>query len=712
MKDVTIALGGNPNSGKTSLFNTLTGAMQHVGNWGGVTVEFKEGTAKHNGSKVKVVDLPGTYSLSAYSLEEKVARDYIIEEKPDAVIDVIDAANLERNLYLALQLIELGVKPVLAFNMWDEVESKGISIDTKELEKLLGVTIVPTIGKNGTGVKELLAKAVEQASSESKESFRFLGKVPKEMEHEIKALASQPALQNNTNYPAKWLAIKLFEKDSQIEEIVKGFSGGDSVLAVRDKAADAIRELLGDDPESLIAEARYGFISGALRQTVKKKAGDRVELSEKIDSVVTHRFWAYPIFIFFMWALFQLTFKIGEYPMGWIEGFCEWLATVANNTMADGNAKDLVVDGIIGGVGGVLVFLPNILILFFGISIMEDTGYMARAAFIMDRVMHKIGLHGKSFIPMVMGLGCSVPAIMAARTLESEKDRVKTILLTPLISCSARLPVYILFAGALFPKHAGNIVFLFQVVFGFGAFFLMGFVFKHTLFRKKEDFPFVMELPPYRLPTLKSVLIHMWQKAEHYLKKMGGVVLVFSVILWFAGAFPKAPQIEETFDAQIETVTANTSLSEEEKEEQVASLESGKISAVMKQTYIGRVGRFFEPLVKPLGFDWRGAVSLITGFVAKEVVVGSMGVLYAVGEEEDEESESLREKIAENFTPLTAFAFMLFVLLYTPCVVALVTVIRELKSIKWSTFSVVYQLALAWTAAFIVYQVGRVLGLG
>jgi ferrous iron transport protein B len=396
--------------------------------------------------------------------------------------------------------------------------------------------------------------------------------------------------------------------------------------------------------------------------------------------------------------------------MDWIDGFCGWLGGMATALIPEGNIQDLIVDGIIGGVGGVVVFLPNILILFFGISIMEDTGYMARAAFIMDKIMHKMGLHGKSFVPVIMGLGCNVPAIMAARTLESQKDRIKTILLAPLISCSARMPVYILFAAALFPEQAGNIVFLFQFVFSIGAFFLMGVVFKKTILRG-EEVPFVMELPPYRLPTFRSVVIHMWQKAGHYLKKMGGVVLVFSIILWFAGTFPKYPDIERKYEDRISQTEVSLTLSDREKEAEIQALRDAKASEIMSKTYIGRIGTFLEPVVKPLGFDWRGAVSLITGFVAKEVVVSSMGVLYAVGEEEDSESSALQKKIAENFTPLTGFGFMMFVLLYTPCIVALVTLIRELRSWKWSLFSIGYQLVLAYLMALIIYQGGKLLGL-
>jgi ferrous iron transport protein B len=706
-----IALTGNPNSGKTSLFNRLTGATQKVGNWSGVTVEIKEGTTRFGKDQVTIIDLPGTYSLCTCSMEEQVARNFIVDEKPDVVVDVIDATNLERHLYLTVQLLELGVRPVLALNMWDEVKSKGLDIDIKLLSKLLGLTIVPTNARTGEGVQELLAAAVTQGSEKKDVSVDFAVRFPDELETALVRLKAEIVKSGEIKYNPRWLALQLFEQDRQIEAMIRMLPQGNQVIALRDQLTQNLDKMLGDLPETFIAESRYGFIAGAVKETVKQTRPDRVEISDQIDAVVTHRFWAYPIFILFMWLLFQATFKLGEYPMGWIGSLFEWLQGAVSNSLPEGTLRNLISDGIIAGVGGVIVFLPNILILFLGISIMEDTGYMARAAFITDKLMHRIGLHGKSFIPMIMGLGCSVPAIMAARTLESRKDRIKTILLTPLVSCSARLPVFVLFAGALFPDHAANVVFLFQVVFGFGAFILMGFVFKHTLFQKEEDYPFVMELPPYRLPTLQSILIHMWQKTEHYLKKMGGVVLLFSVILWWMSAYPKAPEIESQFDQKIEAVKLVHTVSDDEKNEQIEKLESQKHAAVMEQTYIGRIGRFIEPAVKPFGSDWRGAVSLVTGFVAKEVVVGSMGVLYAVGDEVDEQSEGLREVLRENFTPLSAFSFMLFVLLYIPCVVALITVIKELKNWKWSLFSVGYQLLLAWTVATLVYQVGKIAGL-
>ncbi len=708
---ITIALTGNPNSGKTSIFNVLTGAHQKVGNWGGVTVEVKEGVTRRTGKEAAVVDLPGTYSLSAYSLEERVARDYIVEQRPEVVVDIVDASNLERNLYLAVQLQELGVRPVLAFNMWDEVERKGISVDTERLSRLMGVPVVTTVGRTGQGVDALLEEAFRSASSARPLSVLDIpGHFPSEVEQAIETLSAHEAVRTAGKYPPRWAAVKLFENDPRVMDIVRGLPGGEDVLAEVQKASEQIRARLGEEPQTLIAEARYGRIAGALRETVQYRKPDRVEISDRIDTFLTHRFLAYPVFLVFMWVLFQTTFTLGRHPMNWIEGLFRWLSVGVSAALPPGVPRDLLVDGVIEGVGGVAVFLPNILILFLGVSIMEDTGYMARAAFIMDKIMHKMGLHGKSFIPLLMGLGCNVPAIMATRTLESERDRIKTILLAPLISCSARLPIYVLLAGALFPRHAGNVVFLFQFVFGTVAFFLMGMLLTRTLFRG-EDYPFVMELPPYRLPTFRSVLLHMWEKAKHFVKKMGGVVLCFSVVLWVLSSYPRPPELVRHY-AQLQTRIENREhWSARERNEVLRQLRREKRLKLMEASYIAGIGRALEPLVKPLGFDWRDAVSLAAGFVAKEVVVSSFGVLFAADEDSDEHSEELRARMAEHYTPLTAFAFMCFVLLYTPCMVALVTMIRELRNWKWSVFALFYQVGLAWIVAFAVYQGGRLVGL-
>lgn len=709
MSNKKIALVGNPNCGKTTIFNGITGAHQHVGNWGGVTVDIKEGDRKINGTEYTFVDLPGTYSLSAFSMEEKVARDYIIEERPDLVVNVVDGTNLERSLYFTVQLLELGVRPLLVVNMWDEVQKKGISVDLKRLGELLGLEIITAVGKTGKGLDQILTEVEKRDGANELEPF-VPHLSPELADAHKKIITGVCECCLDGKHLAEWIAIKLLEKDIEVEKSVGTCEEGRQLIKKVSGIVEEIESLTGDDPETLISEARYGYATGVVRETVTRDSLlERVNISDKIDAVLTHKVWALPIFAFFLWALFQLTFTLGGIPMGWIESLFGWLGEFAGNVIPEGLFRDLVVDGIIAGVGGVAVFLPNILILFFGISMMEDTGYMARAAFIMDKFMHKIGLHGKSFIPMIMGMGCTVPAVMAARTLESPRDRIKTILLTPLISCGARLPVYVLMAGALFPKQAGNVVFLFNVVFGFTAFGLMALLFKHTLFKNVEEIPFVMELPPYRLPTAKSVMIHMWHKAEHYIVKMGTVVLFFSILLWFAMEFPRNETVMAQFESKFAAVEQST-LSEEAKADSLSILEVEQKSELQKHTVLGKIGHVLEPTVRPFGTDWRGAVSLITGFVAKEVVVGSMGVLYNVGVEEDAESSTLQDELRNHFTPLSAIAFMFFVLLYTPCVVALTTIIKELNNWKWSTFSVIYQLSLAWGVATVVYQVGRLLG--
>lgn len=707
--DLCIALTGNPNSGKTSLFNRLTGANQKVGNWSGVTVELSQGHAKMEGDSPSIVDLPGTYSLSTCSKDEQVARDYLLQEHPQVVIDVVDATNLDRQLYLTIQLLELGIRPVIALNMWDEVNDKGITIDTNLLGRLLGCEVVPTIARTGEGCKELLEIAVRVSKSQH-EQRPFAILYPAEIEQAIAKLQSRIESSVTDKVPHRWTALQLLEQDAAVEREVSEWKSGREILTLRDRMVADLKRLLGDDLQTRITEERYGFIAGALREVITYPAISRLDISEKIDAVLTHRVFAFPIFFAFMWLLFQATFKVGEIPMGWIESLFGWFGTMATAHLPETTLRSLLVDGVIAGIGGVIVFLPNILILFLGISIMEDTGYMARTAFITDKLMHRIGLHGKSFIPMIMGLGCTVPAIMAARTLESPKDRIKTILLTPLISCSARLPVFVLFAGALFPKQAGNVVFLFQIVLSFAAFGFMALLFKKTLFRNSEEYPFVMELPPYRLPTLRSVLIHLWQKTRHYLEKMGGVVMLFSVVIWWAGNYPKSPELSQLHSAELAVITNNASLTDSARAVNIADLERVHHAKVMEQTWIGRIGKFIEPVVQPFGTDWRGAVSLVTGFVAKEIVVGSMGVLYAVGSDVSGDDEGLRSRVRENFTPLSGLAFMLFVLLYTPCVVALITVVRELKNWRWSFFSLGYQLFLAWSAATLLFQSGKLLG--
>ena len=711
----TFALTGNPNSGKTSIFNGITGANQKTGNWGGVTVDVKTGSIRRGSAKLYFTDIPGTYSLSAYTMEEVVARDYIINGNTDVIINIVDSTNLERNLYLAIQLIELQKPLVFAFNMYDELSRNGTHIDIQQLGKLLGAPISFTVGRTGKGIDNLLDEAVRTARGEEAMQHPIIVHYGNDLEsaiEELEKLLRQSGF-DPRGIALRWYAIKFLEEDELVEKQVRDLENSENIFARRKIHLDRIDSLYQEDAATLISEKRYGFIMGALGETVKKAPGNRIDLSEKVDSIMTNRFLAYPIFALFMWLLFQATFSLGAYPMEWIKTGVGLLAGFIRSILPPGMVRSLIADGIIGGVGGVIVFLPNILILFFGISILEDTGYMARIAFIMDKLMHRIGLHGKSFIPLIMGLGCNVPAIMAARTLESNKDRILTILIAPLITCSARLPVYILFAGAFFPEHAGNVIFMLYFFSFFFAFF-MGLLFKKTLFRG-EEYPFVMELPPYRVPTFKSALIHMWEKAKHYLQKMGGVVLVFSIIIWFLSSFPLQQQVNEQWEEKISAMevmieNAGPAESTVELNNRLEELRIQKHREIMKNTYIGRTGQFIQPVLQPLGFDWRMGVSLITGFVAKEVVVSTLGVLFTAGGEEDEESEALQNALRRAYSPLTGLAFLFFVMLYTPCIVAFVTLVREINSWKWSLFSLVYQITLAWFIAFIVRAGGLLLG--
>lgn len=714
-KSYTFALTGNPNCGKTSIFNEITGANQKVGNWGGVTVDVKTGSLRKADSKLYFTDIPGTYSLSAYTMEEIVARDYIINGNTDVIIDVVDSTNLERNLYLAVQLIELGKPLVLAFNMYDELTRSGTRLDTEQLSHLLGAPICYTVGRTGKGIENLLDTALEVAQHSSSTEHKVNVQYGADLESAIEKLSSllEAIDFDRRGIKLRWHALKLLEDDELVTTQVRETPGGETVMEEQKVQLERIEELYHEDAATLISEKRYGFILGAMGETVKRTPVDRIDLSEKIDGLMTNRFLAYPIFAAFMWLLFQTTFTLGAYPMEWIETGVSWLGSAVQASLNPSMFRSLLVDGVIGGVGGVVVFLPNILILFFGISILEDTGYMARIAFIMDKLMHRIGLHGKSFIPLIMGIGCNVPAIMAARTLESNRDRILTILIAPLITCSARLPVYILFAGTFFPGNAGNVIFILYF-FSFFFAFAMGLLFKKTLFRG-EEYPFVMELPPYRIPTFKSSLIHMWEKAKHYLQKMGGVVLVFSIIIWFLSNFPQQTEVSTEYAQQLNQLQSRIEQSDDlgtqnrlNSELQELRIEEHK--ETMKYTYIGQAGRLITPVMQPLGFDWRMNVSLITGFVAKEVVVSTLGVLYTVGDSADEESEALRSALRRAYTPLTAMAFLFFVMLYTPCIVAFVTLVREIQSWKWSLFSLGYQIALAWIVAFLVRWGGILLG--
>ncbi|MDH6534200.1 ferrous iron transport protein B [Parabacteroides sp. 52] len=709
-KIINVALIGNPNSGKTSLFNFASGLHEHVGNYSGVTVDAKEGIFRQNGYTFRIVDLPGTYSLSTYTPEELYVRKHLQEEQPDVVINIIDASNLERNLYLTTQLIDMDMRMVIALNMYDELQRKGNKFDYDSLGLMLGAPIVPTISKTGFGIKDLFDRVIKVYEEEDP-TVRHIhinyGDVLEKGIHSLKK-----TLKTNANIPRdlskRYLAIKLLERDKQVETYISELPESGHILAVREEKVNEIEELLQEDCETAFTDARYGFISGALLETFEENKIQKISKTQIIDLFVTHKLLGFPFFILFMWIMFEATFTLGAYPMEWIEAGVEWIGNTVRNLMSEGPFKDLLVDGIIGGVGGVIVFLPNILILYLFISFMEDSGYMARAAFIMDKIMHKMGLHGKSFIPLVMGFGCNVPAIMASRTIESRNSRMITMLINPLMSCSARLPVYVLLTGAFFPNHA-SVILLSLYATGILLAVIMARLFKRFLF-KKEDVPFVMELPPYRMPTLKSILIHMWEKARQYLRKMGGVILVASIIIWFLGYFPRHSAGMEVYDQQIEVVT-NSTMQAEEKENTIAELERLKSMDHQEHSYIGRLGQGIQPIMAPLGFDWKMSVSLLTGMAAKEVVVSTLSVLYTGDEEE---SQALSERLQEDrnasgdlvFTPLIALSLMMFVLIYFPCIATITAISKESGSWKWGAFVIVYSCVLAWIVSFIVYQAG------
>jgi len=722
---LTIALAGNPNSGKTTIFNIITGTRQKVGNWPGVTVEKKEGTIHRDGYSLRIIDLPGTYSLTPFSIEEIVARDFVLDEHPDVVIDIIDASNLERSLYLATQLREIDCKVIFALNMADLSRSRGVKIDAQKLSELLDVPVVFTVGNKNKGIDELLQAAVHLGQSGTEPDFKRKVKYNKDIEKAIDALQSvieaqaQPVL----SYNPRWTAIKLLEDDKIVKERILEKTGdaGNVILNTTREQRRYLMDRFEDDPEIVTTDERYGFIAGIVKEVVTTSVKERVDLSRDIDLVLTNRFVGFPIFIFFIWAMFQLTFTLGEYPMGWLESGINWVSSLLAATMPETLFKDLLLNGIIAGVGSVIVFLPNILILFFCIALFEDTGYMARAAFLMDKVMHLIGLHGKSFIPMLMGFGCNVPAIMATRTLESEKDRILTILITPFMSCSAKLPVYIVLAGTFFGARAGTVIFGIYLL-GIVLSIITGRLFRSTLL-KGADAPFVMELPPYRVPMFKSLLIHMWERSKMFLKKMGGIILIGSVVVWALSAFPRhidydvdysaeKLKIETTYSAKVATAdeTDREALLSQ-KDQSLNDLKRAQHSEETEKSFMGHIGRFFAPMFEPLGIDWRGGIALVTGFVAKEIVVSTLGVLYQV--EDTEDADTLDKALkAFGMSALSALSMLVFVLLYLPCLATVATIKQETGSYKWMFFSIFYSTSIAWIMAFIVYQGGKLLRLG
>lgn len=685
---INVALIGNPNCGKTSLFNFASGAHERVGNYSGVTVDAKEGHAEFNGYHFNIVDLPGTYSLSAYSPEELYVRKQIVEKTPDVIINVIDASNIERNLYLTTQLVDMNLKIVGALNMFDEFESRGDKLDYDKLGELFGMPFVPTVFKTGRGIDELFKTIInvyEGVSEPGKNYVRHIhlnhGKYIEEAIDKVKK-EIQKNDQIRYKYSTRFLAIKLLEKDSKIESQIKTLPNGDDIIKIRDKAAEQILEETREDSETAIMNAKYGIIHGAMQEAGSEegKKTDTYQVTHAIDAVITNRYIGFPLFFIFLYLMFEITFTLGQYPMDWIESGVNALSEFMRSVMPEGPLKDMVIDGAIAGVGAVIVFLPQILILYFIISFMEDSGYMARAAFIMDKVMHKMGLHGKSFIPLIMGFGCNVPAVMATRTIESRRSRLITILVLPLMSCSARLPIYIMIIGTFFAVKYQSLVMISLYVVGIILAVIMSRIFSKWLI-KGDDTPFVMELPPYRFPTGKAILRHTWEKGKQYLKKMGGIILVASIIVWALGYFPH-----------------NENLSNREQKE---------------QSYIGLIGKTIEPVFKAQGFNWKLDVSLVAGIGAKEIVASTMGVLYSSDNEatsDTEKYEILHEKMqADGITPLIAFSYLLFVLVYFPCIATVAAIKSETGSWKWTIFSMVYTTLLAWCVSALCYQVGSML---
>ena len=729
-KEITVALVGNPNCGKTSLFNRASGSHQRVGNYSGVTVDAVKGKMYYKGYRFTLIDLPGTYSISAYSPEEKYVRHSIVNDKPDVILNVVDSSNLERNLFLTTQLIDMNLRMVIALNMFDELEHRGDTLNYKELEKLLGVPMIPTVSRNGRGIEQLFHIIIniyvggdfikadgsinENVLKDIQEWHKENVFAPEHAEHladftnehgfgdknakhayrhihvnhgaDLEQIIShtQHEIGKNENirsrYSTRFLAIKFLEGDKDIESIIAEMPNSKKLMSIRENAQRQIQDLSYESLDSAITDAKFAFIQGALKETYEPNKVEQRTITDKIDAIATHRFWAFPIFIFILYAMFQCTFTIGQYPMDWIDWCVNQIGQLVNTYMPDGSLKDMIVDGIIGGVGSVIVFLPNILILYLFISLLEDSGYMARAAFIMDKLMHKMGLHGKSFIPLIMGFGCNVPAVMATRTIENRKSRLITMLILPMMSCSARLPIYIVLIGAFFSQYA-SLIMLSIYVTGIVMSILLARIFSKFVM-KGDDSPFVMELPPYRMPTAKSVIRHTWEKGVQYLQKMGGVILVASIIVWFLGYFPRQQ-------------------------------EGQTIAEQQENSYIGKLGKSIEPIFEPMGSNWKLDVGLISGIGAKELVVSTLGVLYNIDEEEASEASesisantSMSHQLAKEITPLAAYAYMLFVLIYFPCIATISAIKGESGKWKWAIFTAVYTTVLAWCVATAFYQIG------
>lgn len=723
---IRVALVGNPNCGKTSLFNVASGSHEHVGNYSGVTVDAKEGRFEYKGYKFVLVDLPGTYSLSAYSPEELYVRKNLIDNVPDVVINVVDASNIERNLYLTAQVIDMNLKVVMALNMYDELKDKGDELDIKQLGYLLGMPVCPTVSRDGTGIPELFDTVIKIYTQSDPKLARHIhinhgAELEKSIDRIKLLLQKNQSLRDK--YSTRYLAIKYLEDDKDIEKIIDTLPNRDEIISARVIEEQRIIDLLHTNTESAIVDAKYAFIQGALAETYKphQDATPRKTITDKIDAIVTNKWMAFPIFIAVLYLIFQTTFAVGDYPMQWIDWFVGKFGDFVATFMADGWLKDLVVDGIISGVGSVLVFLPNILILYFFISLMEDSGYMSRAAFIVDKLMHKIGLHGKSFIPMVMGFGCNVPAIMATRAIESRKSRMITIAIIPFMSCAGRLPIFVLLAGAFFPHNAALVllgIYLLGIVLAIlSAIVLSKFV-------KDDDLPFVMELPPYRIPTAKAIWRHTWEKGQQYLQKMATTILICSVIIWFLGYFPKNKELmaaQEEYATLAQTPAGRLSANADEVDVNAAAATKQELMTRIdslyayqqENSYIGQLGRMVSPALDPLGFNWKMDVGLLTGIAAKELVVSTLGVMYSEGAKVSEghdmsEDTQLQSALVNDVTPAAALSFMVFILLYFPCVATFVAIKNETGKWRWAVACCAYTMAVAWIMSFIVYRLALI----
>ncbi len=689
---INVALIGNPNCGKTSLFNIASGACEHVGNYSGVTVDAKIGKMQYKGYTLNIIDLPGTYSLTAYSPEELYVRRYLTEHTPDVIINVVAASNLERNLYLTTQLIDMDRSMVIALNMYDELRKQGSVLDERMLGQMIGVPMVPVVAKTGEGVDSLLDTVISVYEGKNADVRHIHVNLGKDAEHKVDRLKCMLKEEADTprHFSPRYLAIKLLENDPEVDSLVRQMSNHKEILATRDLLVDELEAATNDDVASHFANEKYGFIAGALAETMMSTPVHANESTRIIDAFVTNKLFGFPLFFAAMFVVFWATFSLGAYPMEWIEWGVSHLSTFLSSVMREGPLKDLIIDGVLGGVGGVIVFLPNILILYFCISFMEDSGYMSRAAFIMDKVMHRIGLHGKSFIPLVMGFGCNVPAILASRSIESRSSRIITILINPFMSCSARLPVYVLLIGTFFPSHA-TVVFMGLYILGIVVAIFTAKLLRRFWF-KKDETPFVMELPPYRMPTLKSLMRHMWGKAQQYLRKMGGIILFASIVVWALNYFP---------------------LNDERKSQSISVQQNYDDSVIdpAHDSYLEMMGKAITPVMEPIGFHWRASVAALAGVPAKEIVVSTLGVLYVSDETVSDAKLGARLEAPSpvtgkpDFTAPAALAFLVFILLYCPCMATVTAIVRECGSWKYGAFTIIYNTTIAWLVAFVVYRI-------